>query len=103
MSNIYKVDYTVTIIDQIVGYEVVADSEEEAKKHVENMLNFPPASSVDVTYVKYSHKWEDQRADPQSSITRISDNMRKCAHERNPSNIAEMHECACRKAAEKHE
>ena len=25
------------------------------------------------------------------------------AHERNPSNIAEMHECACRKAAEKHE
>lgn len=56
MSNIYKVDYTVTIIDQIVGYEVVADSEEEAKKHVENMLNFPPVSSVDVTYVKYPHK-----------------------------------------------
>ena len=103
MSNIYKVDYTVTIIDQIVGYEVVADSEEEAKKHVENMLNFPPVSSVDVTDVKYSHKWEDPRTDPQSSITRISDNMRKCAHERNPSNISEMHECACRKAAEKDE
>ena len=78
-------------------------SEEEAKKHVENMLNFPPVSSVNVTDVKYSHKYEDPRTDPQSSITRISDNMRKCAHERNPSNIAEMHECACRKAAEKHE
>ena len=103
MSNIYKVDYTVTIIDQIVGYEVVADSEEGAKKHVENMLNFPPVSSVDVTHVKYSHKWEDPRTDPQSSITRISDNMRKCACKRNPSNISEMHECACRKAAEKHE
>ena len=79
MSNVYKVDYTVTIIEQIVGYEVVADSEEGAKKHVENMLNFPPVSSVNVTDVKYSHKWEDQRTDPQSSITRISDNMRKCA------------------------
>ena len=103
MSNVYKVDYTVTTIEQVVGYEVVADNEEGAKKHVEKMLNFPLVSNVHVTDVKYSHKWEDPRTDPQSSITRISDNMRKCAHERNPSNIAEMHECACRKAAEKHE
>lgn len=95
MLNRYQVNYMVTYIRQ---REVLAKTTQEAVNKVSEEVLWERPYAVEILSSAFIGKQEDL-----TDLHAIMDKMHKCARDEIISDIVAMNNCACRKAAKRHE
>ncbi len=99
MSNIYRVEYSVTYIK---NRDVIADNEDEAMDKVSEEVSWEKPCDFEIIGSSFigenNIKFEDL-----GNLNEIASNMSICSHEYRQSTAAAKHECLRKMMAEKHE
>src|SRR5574343_1363458 len=97
MLNRYQVNYMVTYIRQ---REVLATTTQEAVNKVSEEVLWERPYAVEILSSAFIGKQEPEDL---TDLHAIMDKMHKCARDEIISDIVAMNNCACRKAAKRHE